>query len=280
MSTRINQNVLSLTAQRSIYASQNDLDEAITRLSSGLRVNYAWDDPAALNISERFRAQIASMVEAEKNAGYAINVIRMADGALSVIDEKLIRMRALAVQASNGTLSDSDRLALHLEFASLRSEITRIARSTNFNGKFLLDGRWSAENATGVKFHVGIFNTDNVDYYFVEMGNVTAQALGIADLDLTNTLTAQQAITTMDNAIESKDSIRSRLGSYVNRLQNTILNQQITRESSVAAEEMIRDADIAEEMSNFVRAQILMQSGISMLTQANMVPQMVAQLIG
>ncbi len=280
MSTRINHNVLSLFAQRAIHTAQSDLDTAVERLSSGLRVNHAWDDPAALNLSERFRAQIASHKEAEKNAQYAINVISMVDGSLSVIDEKLVRMRALAIQASNGPLSSSDRQALHLEFDSLRSEITRIAESTNYNGKFLLDGTWSQEDARGIKFHVGIFNQDNVDYYFVQMGNATAEALGIQGLSLLNTSTAQAAITAMDDAINSKDELRTRLGSYVNRLQNTILYQQIARETSTAAEEALRDADIAEEMSNFTRAQILMQSGISMLAQANMVPQMVAQLIG
>ncbi|MDP8205998.1 MAG: flagellin [Candidatus Electryonea clarkiae] len=280
MSTRINQNVLSLMTRRNIWSAQNDLDQAVTRLSSGLRVNYAWDDPAALNISERFRAQISSMVEAEKNANQAINVIRMADGAMSVIDEKLVRMRALAVQASNGTLTSNDRSALHLEFDSLRSEVTRIAQSTNYNGKYLLNGSYSAENVSGLKFHIGIFNTSNVDYYYVQMGDVTSSALGLNGLDLTNTATAQVAITSLDTAIQSKDTLRTRLGSYVNRLQSTILNQQISRESATTAEEALRDADIAEEMSNFVRAQILMQSGISMLTQANLVPQMVAQLIG
>ncbi len=280
MSTSIAHNVLSLSAQRYIKGAQSGLDTAVERLSSGLRVNNAWDDPAALNLSERFRAQIASQTEAERNATYAINLISMVDGALSVIDEKLIRLRALAVQASNGPLSSADRQALHMEFDSLRSEVDRIARSTNYNGKFLLDGTWSQEDARGIKFHIGIFNTSNVDYYYVQMGNATSGALGISNLSLLNTATAQEAITTLDEAINSKDTLRTRLGAYVNRLQNTILYQQISRETSVAAEEDIRDADIAEEMSNFTRAQILMQSGISMLAQANMVPQMVAQLIG
>ncbi len=280
MSTRIVHNVLSMAAQRHIHGAQKNLDTAVERLSSGLRVNHAWDDPAALNLSERFRAQIASHKEAERNANYAINLISLVDGALSVIDEKLVRMRALSIQASNGPLSSSDRQALQLEFQSLRSEVDRIARSTNYNGKFLLDGTWSSENPNGVKFHIGIFNTRNVDYYYVQMGNATSNALGIQSLSLLNTATAQQAITTLDEAINSKDTLRTRLGAYVNRLQNTILYQQIARETSVAAEEALRDADIAEEMSNFTRAQVLMQSGISMLAQANMVPGMVAQLIG
>src|SRR4030067_843837 len=131
MSTRINHNILSLTAQRNIYSAQASLDTAVTRLSSGLRINNAWDDPAGLAVSERFRAQIASMVEAERNANYNANLLQTADGALSVIDEKLIRMRALSIQASNGSLTAEDRDSLNVEFNQLRSEITRIANVTN-----------------------------------------------------------------------------------------------------------------------------------------------------
>lgn len=280
MSTSINHNVLSLTARRNIWSAQNDLDQAVTRLSSGLRVNHAWDDPAALNISERFRAQIASITEAESNANQNINALQMADGAMSVIDEKLIRMRALAIQASNGILTSTDRNALNTEFDSLRSEIERIAQVTNYNGTYLLNGTYTATNPNGLKFHIDTNNTNNVDYYFVQLGNVTAGALGLSDLSLANTAVAQQAIGALDSAINSKDTIRTRLGSYVNRLQNTILAHQYRHESATAAEEEIRDADIAAEMSEFVRAQIMMQSGVSMLTQANLVPQMVAQLIG
>lgn len=280
MSTRINHNVLSLITRRSIHQAQGSLDTAINRLSSGLRVNHAWDDPAALNISERFRAQISSMVEAEKNANQAINMVSMADGALSVIDEKLVRMRALAVQASNGILTDSDRLGLQQEFDSLRSEIQRISLATNYNGKYLLDGSLSGAGTAGVKFHIGTYNTDNVDYYYVSMGDTRVDSLGLANLALTDTASAQAAITSIDEAINSKDTIRTRIGSYVNRLQNTVLSLQYAHENATESESQIRDADIAKEMSDFTRAQILMQSGVSMLSQANLVPQMVAQLIG
>ncbi len=280
MSTRINHNILSMIAQRNIWQTQNDLDTAITRLSSGLRVNYAWEDPAGIAVSERFRAQIASMEEAERNANYNINMIATAEGALQVIDEELTRMRALAIQASNGALTSGDRAALDLEFQQLRSEVDRIARTTNYNGKYLLDGRWSSDNALGIKFHIGTYNNYLRDYYYVQFGNVTSSTLGLNPLMLTNTLAAQQAIIAIDGAISSKDELRTTLGSYVNRLQNTILNLQIQRENAVSSESQIRDADIAGEMSDFVRAQILMQSGVSMLSQANMVPQVVAQLIG
>jgi flagellin len=280
MSTRINQNILSLTAQRNISQTQNQLDNAVSRLSSGLRINNAWDDPAGLAVSERFRAQIASMTEAQRNANYNVNLLQTAEGALSVIDEKLIRMRALSIQASNGALTSIDRQALDTEFQQLKSEISRIANTTNYNGNTLLDGTYSGAGADGIKFHIGTYNVENEDYYYISLNPMTADALGLGSTDLLTTASAQTAIGSLDSAIESKDSERTRMGSFVERLQNTILNLQISRESASRSESQIRDADIAEEMSNFVRAQILMETGVAMLSQANMVPQIVAGLIG
>lgn len=279
MSTRINHNVLSMTAQRNIWATQKDLDTSLTRLSSGLRINYSWDDPAGLAVSERFRAQIDSMVEAERNANYNVNLLATAEGALGVIDEKLIRMRALAIQASNGALQSTDRAALNVEFTQLRSEITRIASTTNYNGLNLINGDFSA-GTTGIKFHIGTYNVSGQDYYYVNIGDMTSSGLGLTSLTLTDTLNAQSAIGTIDTAINLKDTERTQIGSYVSRLQNTIINLQISRENATQSESEIRDADIAQEMSEFTRAQILMQTGVSMLAQANMVPQIVAGLVG
>ncbi|MBD3165651.1 flagellin [bacterium] len=283
MSTRINHNVLALVAQRNIWTTQGELDSAITRLSSGLRINYAWDDPAGLAVSERMRAQISSMEEAERNANYNVNLLATAEGAMQVIDEKLIRMRALAIQASNGSLTSLDRESLDVEFQQLKSEITRIAQTVNYNGNYLLNGSYSngsTAHPQGLKFHIGTYNRSGQDYYYVNLGDMRSSALGLNGTNLTNTLSAQQTIGSMDNAIETKDTERTRIGSYVQRLQNTILNLQISRENAVQSESQIRDADIAAEMSNFVRAQILMQTGVSMLSQANMVPQVVAGLVG
>ncbi len=278
MSTRINHNVLSLIAQRNIWQTQNELDTSITRLSSGLRINFAWDDPAGLAISERMRAQIASIEEAERNANYNVNLLATAEGALQVIDEKLIRMRALSIEASNGALTSLDRAALDVEFQQLKSEITRIATTTNYNGNYLLNGALSS--GTGLKFHIGTYNTSGIDYYYVNLNDMRASALGLTSVSLTNTLNAQRSIGSLDAAINTKDSERTRIGSYVERLQGTILNLQISAENAVNSESQIRDADIAAEMSNFVRAQILMQTGVSMLSQANMMPQIIAGLVG
>jgi len=220
------------------------------------------------------------MTEAQRNANYSVNLLQTAEGALSVIDEKLIRMRALAVQASNGALTATDRASVNVEFLQLRSEITRIAMTTNYNGLKLLDGTFSGAGAAGIKFHIGTGNTINQDFYYVSLNTMTASALGLSDALVTTTAGAQAAIDTLDLAIDSKDSERVRIGSYVGRLQNTILNLQISEESAQRSESMIRDADIAVEMSNFVRSQILMQSGVAMLSQANMIPQIISGLVG
>lgn len=274
MSTRINHNILSLTAQRNLQVTQSQLDQAVARLSSGLRINQAWEDPAGLAVSEKFRAQIASLQEAERNANYNINLLETAEGALSVIDEKLVRLRSLAVQAANGGLTSEDRAILDTEFQALLDEIDRIANVTNYNGIYLLDG------STGsVTFHIGANATSNEDYYTVTLNGMTTTDLGINTLDITTVASAQAAITALDTAIASKDTERTRLGSFVERLQNTILQLQIAHENAVKSESTIRDADIANEMSNFVRSQILMQSGVAMLAQANMVPQIVARLV-
>ncbi|TKJ39683.1 flagellin [candidate division LCP-89 bacterium B3_LCP] len=277
MSTRINHNILSMTAQRNLWSTQLVLDRAVQRLSSGLRINNAWDDPAGLAISERFRAQIASMEEAERNANNNINLMQTAEGALSVLDETLTRMRALAIESSNGSLTDSDRQALDVEYQQLLSEVNRISQVTNYNGLYLLDGSFSA---TGIKFHIGTYNAQSEDYYYVNFNSMTISSLGLTGTGLTTTTSAQNAIGSIDIAIDRKDNERTRLGSYVNRLQGTISQLLTARERAVASESQIRDADFAQEMSEFVRSQILMQSGVAMLAQANMIPQMIAGLVG
>jgi len=277
MSTRINHNIISLNAMRHLHANQMRTETAITRLSSGLRINNAWDDPAGIGISERFRAQIVSMEEAERNANANMNVAATAEGALSSIDDILVRMKALSIQASNGAMSDQDRSSLDLEFQQLKNEISRIANTTSYGGFRLLDGTYSA---TGIKFHIGIANVAGEDYYYVNFKSMTATDLGLGDVSLTNTTTAQNAIELLDSAIDSKDAERVRLGSYVERLQHTISAYMVSREAAVKAESDIRDADIALEMTEFTRGQLLMQTSVAMLAQANMLPEIVAGLVG
>ncbi|MCD6170434.1 MAG: flagellin FliC [Candidatus Latescibacteria bacterium] len=276
MSMRINHNVLALQAHRNLQLTQRALDKAVQRLSSGLRINNAADDPAGLAISEKMRAHIASLEQATRNANYGMNLLQTAEGAMSVIDEKLVRMRQLALEAATGTMSPEDRAYADTEFQALKSEITRIAQVTEYNGKKLLDGTFTAGNV----LHIGIHNVDNKDKLTVDLNNMTATALGLADaLNISTMAMAQSAITMVDSAIKSKDTARTNVGAYIERLTNAITNLQISTENTVASESQIRDADIALEMANFVRAQILQRAGVSMMAQANMVPQTVAAIL-
>lgn len=299
MSMKINHNILAMGAHRNLWVTQHALDTAVQRLSSGMRINYAWDDPAGLGISERIRAQLSGLIEAEKNANYNMNMLATAEGALAVIDEKLIRMRAIAIQASNGSLTSTDRQVANVEFQQLKSEVTRIANTANYAGLKLLNGNFSADTAdttsclglgynaatiiagaNSLKFHIGANNEIANDYYYVNIASMTATALGIDGVDVCNTATAQVAVDGIDAAIISKDITRTFLGSMVERLQNTILELQISQETATAAESTLRDADMAYEMMNFTRAQILMQTGVSMMSQANMLPSIVAGVLG
>jgi flagellin len=299
MSTRINHNLLSLSAQRSIWSTQNDLDKSVQRLSTGLRINNASDDPAGLGISERMRSNIAGMAEAEKNATYDVNMMQTAEGALGVIDDKLVRMRAIAVQSSNGILTTLDRQVANVEFQQIKSEIDRIATTTNYNGFYLLDGTRAAAtastdttlalgfnnasttaNTTAIRFQIGENNTAGQDFYYVNLGGMTSSALGLTGLSVADTASAQSAVSTLISAINSKDTERTFVGSMVERLQNTIFNLKISQESATSSESAIRDTDFASEMSSFTRSQILMQTGVSMLSTANSLPNMIAQLVG
>ena len=299
MSMRINHNILAMSAHRNLWVTQQSLDSAVQRLSSGLRINYAWDDPTGLGISERIRAQLSGMIEAEKHANYNINMCATAEGALSVIDEKLIRMRSIAVQASNGSVTSTDRMVANVEYQQLKSEISRIANTTNYAGLKLINGNFSSTvnnttsclglgyngasisaSANSLKFHIGANNVMGEDYYYVNIASMTASALGIDGTDVCNTITAQSSLDAIDAAILSKDITRTFLGSMVERLQNTILNLQIGQETASSAESTIRDADMAYEMMNFTKAQILMQTGVSMMSQANMLPSIVAGVLG
>ena len=280
MAFRINHNISSMTVQRNLARTSNEMAAAVERLSSGLRINRAWDDPAGLAVSEKFRAQIASMVEAERNTSQGINLLATAEGALALVDDQLTRMRALAVEASSGTLTSLDRSYLDVEFQQLKSEITRVANVTNYNGLYLLDGTYSQGAAAGgIRMQVGTNTTTELDYYQVNLASMTASALGLGSVDLTTTAAAQSAINLVDSAINTKDTERTRLGSYVERLQYTLQNLQIQRENATSSESTIRDADMAEEMASFVRTQILMQSGVAMLVQANQLPQLALQLL-
>jgi flagellin len=289
MSLVINHNLMAMTAQRNLDTAYGNLGVSTRRLSSGLRVGTAADDAAGLAIRELMRADVKSLNQGMRNANDAISMIQTADGALQVIDEKLIRMKELATQASTGTYNSDQRLIIDSEFQAMASEITRIANATDFNGIHLLNGNLSgassAHNGHGVhstgpmKVHFGPGNDSSEDYYYSSVGTSTASALGVSTAISTQAL-AQQALEKIQNAIISKDKIRANLGAMQNRLENTITNLSIQAENIQASESRISDVDVASEMTEFVRNQILTQAAVAMLSQANSLPKMAMQLIG
>ncbi len=301
MSMVINNNLMANSTQRLLNNHYSNLSSSIEKLSSGMRINSAADDAAGLAISELMRADIASYHQGIRNANDAISLIQTADGAMQVIDEKLIRMKELAEQASTGTYDSVQRAIIDSEYQQMASEITRIALATEFNNVKLLDGSLSGEHdgsgvsaddgvsSTGMmKIHFGPTNESSEDYYYIEIGDVTASALGVGNssnpLDgghnISTQENAQKSLTAIEAAIVSKDNIRAHLGAMQNRLENTISNLEIQAENLQAAESRIRDVDVATEMTTFVKNQILTQSAVSMLAQANQMPQMAQQLIG
>ncbi|NDV22783.1 flagellin [Desulfovibrio sp. JC022] len=289
MSLVINHNLMAMRASRNLQESYGNLGTSTRRLSSGLRVGTAADDAAGLAIRELMRADVKSLNQGMRNANDAISMIQTADGALQVIDEKLIRMKELATQASTGTYNSDQRLIIDSEFQAMASEITRIANATDFNGIHLLNGNLSGGtgshdgsglHSTGpLKVHFGTGNDCAEDYYYIAIGESTASALGVQTSISTQAL-AQEALDKLQQAIISKDKIRANLGAMQNRLENTITNLSIQAENVQAAESRISDVDVATEMTEFVRNQILTQSAVAMLSQANSLPKMAMQLIG
>ncbi|ATD81042.1 MULTISPECIES: flagellin N-terminal helical domain-containing protein [Desulfovibrio] len=301
MSLVINHNLMAANTARNLNAHYSQLSKSVQRLSTGLRVNSAADDAAGLAIRELQRADIATLQQGARNANDAISMIQTADGALGVIDEKLTRMKELAEQAATGTYDSTQRLMIESEYQAMASEITRIANATDFNGIHLLNGSLSSDTHNGsgmtstgkLKVHFGTGNDSAEDYYYIKIGNSTASALGVGNQaidDATGQLrdggtvstqqAAQRALDAITNAIVSKDKIRAHLGAMQNRLENTITNLNIQAENLQAAESRISDVDVATEMTQFVRNQILSQSAVAMLSQANSLPQMAMQLIG
>ena len=295
----INNNSMASNVANNLTSHYSNLATSTQRLSTGLRVNSAADDAAGLAIRELMRTDIKALQQGVRNANDAISLIQTADGALGIIDEKLTRMKELAEQASTGTYDSTQRLMIESEYQAMASEITRIANATDFNGIHLLNGNLSGDTHTGstmsstgkLKVHFGTANDSAEDYYYIQIGTSTASALGVGNQALAYTdkadartvstqEAAQKALVGLNAAVVSKDKIRAHLGALQNRLENTISNLTTQSQNLQAAESRISDVDVATEMTSFVRNQILTQSAVAMLSQANSMPQMAMKLIG
>src|SRR5690554_5309997 len=284
---RIANNIMAMNAHRQLVINQGGIAKSIEKLSSGLRINRAGDDAAGLAISEKMRAQIRGLRQAVRNAQDGISLIQTAEGALAEVHNMLNRMRELTVQAGNSTLTDGDKQKLNDEFFLLSKEITRIAETTEFNTMTLLSGNFAiAGTRSGITLQVGA-NAGQI--LRVGIGDMTAEGLevvagsGAGELFIGSGSTATNisgALTAIDAAIEKVSAERAQLGASQNRLEHTIQNLSITVENLAAAESRIRDADMAAEMAEFTKNQILLQSSTAMLAQANMKPQVVLSLLG
>ena len=274
---RINHNIPALFAHRQYTINTRALDKNLEKLSSGMRINWASDDAAGLAISEKMRTQIRGLNQAIRNAQDGISFVHTAEGALVEIHSILQRLRELAVESANGTYTNEDRMQIQFEVSQLVQEIDRIVDTTHFNKLYMLKGDYATNGPKQMFFHVGA-NKDDRFQVFIE--NMSSTALGVNGLDLTTQESANNAIATLDEAIKMVSTQRANLGAYVNRLEHTIKNLSVAHESTVAAESRIRDVDMAKEMSNFVKNQILLQSSAAMLSQANMAPQIVLRLLG
>jgi flagellin len=266
MSLRVNTNVEAFNAHRNLEQTAMALSKSMEKLSSGLRINRAADDAAGLAISEGMRAQINGAAQASRNAQDGISMVQTAEGALNEMHSILQRIRELAVQWSNGTLSTSDQAKITAEVAQLTAELDRIRDSTTFNGISL----FNASTSTTVTLQVGA--NQNLD----SANNANRVGVTLGALDFA---TVSMDVTQIDIAITSVSTARSNLGAVQNRLEHAVANLGVSEENLSAAESRIRDVDVASEMVNFTRLQILQQSGTAMLAQANVAPQGVLQLL-
>lgn len=271
MGLRINTNVASLNAARTLQRSTLDLNRSLERLSSGLRINRAADDAAGLAIAEGFRSQVRGTQVAQRNAQDGVSLVQTAEGALSETTNILQRIRELAVQAANGTQSTQNRLALNTEVTELLGQIDDIALDTEFNGIAVLSSAQTVTLQSGANVSQTLT---------VSVSGARTSDLRVSAISLSIVSRAVEAISTVDAALRSVNSLRSTLGAFQNRLEFTISTLAIQEENSAAAESAIRDADIARETIKFTRNQILVSAGTTVLAQSNIVPQTALQLLG
>jgi flagellin len=270
----INTNVSSLEAQKNVFTNQARLAVSFNRLSSGFRINSAKDDAAGLAISESMRAQIRSFTVAERNASDGISLAQTAEGSLGEIHNVLGRMRELAVQAANGTLTSTDRGFLETEYQSLQDEIDRIQGSAKFNGRLLVGA-----NASQITFQVGL-SAVTTDQITLTTGSVSLSALtASSSIGGATSSAALASLAVIDAAIINVSTARSKFGAAMNRLEVATSTIQTMRLNIAAANSRIRDVDVADETSNLARNQVLTQAGISVLAQANQLPQLAFGLL-
>jgi flagellin len=280
---RINHNISSMITQSALFSTERNLSKSLEKLSTGLRINRSSDDAAGLAISENLRTQVKGVGQAQKNAQDGIAALNIAEGAANEVSSILQRMRELAIQSANDTLTSTERGYTHQEFSALRSEIDRIAGVTNYNKQTLISNTAGRFGATGGNSQLWIDanSTSGTDSIAITIGTMTVALLNanLNTRDITTQATATAAISEVDAALNNVNSIRANLGAYVNRLEHAVNNLMVSETNQQAAESSIRDADFAKETASYTKNQILMQSATAMLSQSNMIPSSVLSLL-
>jgi len=284
---RINNNIAAFNAYRNLSITDGQMSKSLEKLSSGYRINRAADDAAGLAISESLRSQIGGLKVAVRNAQDGISVAQTAEGALNETTSILQRMRDLSVQASNGGSQDTTAQAdANTEFSQLGAELDRIQKTTKFGAQSLLDGNYAGAFQVGSdSSNVNSANVISVDLTTagalsgLSITGLDSTGLNLSGSDLTTTANATTAIDSLDKALQDVSTVRAKLGAYQNRFEHTINNLNVAVENLSASESRIRDTDMASEMVNFTRSQILSQAGTAMLAQANQAPQGVLKLL-
>lgn len=277
MGLRINTNVTSLAAQRTLGNNNADKAQTLGKLSSGTRIVRSADDAAGLAISEKLKAQVRSTNQAERNANDGISMIQTAEGGLNEISNILIRLRELSIQSASDTVGDTERKFTDLEYQNLKQEVERISQVTEFNGKKLLNG--AGEN---YDFQIGINNDEFQDRisFDTQLLNSSIDNLGVAGLSVSSKESAQEGLASIDAAIQTVSGQRAELGAKQNRLTSTIQNLQVSSENLSAANSRIRDTDYAAETAKKTKLDILTNAGTSVLAQSNAQGQAALNLIG
>lgn len=278
MGLRIATNTSSLTSQRHLRQTRMLLDRSLERLASGYRINKAGDDAAGLAISEKLRAKINGLGQAMRNASDGVSLIQVAEGGLNEIQNILVRLRELGVQAASDTIGNQERKYLNDEYQSLKEEVDRIANATEFNGTVLLDGTGGSLDFQVNTGGMNLLGVDRISFDAFRL-DVNADKLGLEDLGVGNKPDAQRSLASVDAAIESVSSIRGELGAVENRLTSTVRNISVSLENLSAARSRIKDVDVAEETAELTKHNILMQAGTAVLAQANEVPKMALTLL-
>lgn len=279
---RINHNLSAIFANRQLKIVSSRMDKSIERLASGQQINRAGDDASGLAVSEKMRTQINGLFQAGRNAENGLSFIQVAEGSLQQINDILQRIRMLSVQAAHGIYSNADRAQIQVEVSQLIEEIDRISTSAEFNRMKMLTGIYARNSQTGsIFFHVGPNQGQRIRAYIATM---SAKALNLYDGNRKRSIStvgqANAMIGYIDAALDRLNRQRADLGGYYNRMENTIYALAMSYENMLAADARIRDADMAAEMVEFTKDQILVQSGVAMLAQANFKPQLVLHLLG